>query len=175
MDYEQEYQGYSRKKYSLMVFPRFQFKIIGLAFASSTGTVAIASWAFYYLIDRQFSRILEKVPMSPDAKTEMLSNLTLSFGYLFVLCGAFAVLMIGFSVFFSHRIAGPIYQINKVVDQFMEGQTEARIFLRKGDEFLFLGDKINYILGLAETAKNAGVSSANAVISKGQVSKTKIS
>lgn len=155
MEYENEYQGYKRNKYSLIVFPRFQFKIIGLAFISSLGTVAIASWAFYYLIDRQFSRLMEKAQLDPDAKTEMLSNLTLSFGYLLVLCLAFSVLMLAFSVIFSHRIAGPIYQINKVLDQFVEGNSEARVYLRKGDEFMFLGDKINLLLQRAGPAKSA--------------------
>ncbi len=155
MEYENEYQGYSRKKYALILFPRFQFKIIGLAFFASIGTVAIASWAFYYLIDRQFSRILEKAQLLPDAKTEILSNLTLSFGYLLLICMAFSILMLGFSVIFSHRIAGPIYQINKVLDQFIEGKTDTRVFLRKGDELIFLSDKINHVLQLAASVKNS--------------------
>lgn len=153
IEYESEYQGYTRNKYALIVFPRFQFKIISLAFFSSLGTVAIASWAFYYLIDRQFSRLLERAQLAPEMKTEMLSNLTLSFVYLLTLCGAFSLLMLAFAVIFSHRIAGPIYQINKVLSQYVEGNAGARVHLRKGDEFVFLADKINHLLQAAGNSK----------------------
>lgn len=138
-----------RKKTSIFIVPHFQFKIISLAFFSSLGTVAAPSWAFYRLIDNQFGRVLELSQLSPENKADVINNLTISFGYWLLLCGVFSIPMLVFAVIYSHRIAGPIYQLNKVLEQFVAGKSDARVHFREGDEFTFLGNKINQVLEMA--------------------------
>lgn len=146
MNQEEEFENYSRKKYSLIILPRFQLKIISLALMSSIGTIIVAGGAFHYLVERQFDRLLEKVLISPEAKTEFLSSMSMSVLYLIILCVAFGLLMLGFSVVYSHKIAGPIYHISKVLEKFVKGDARTRVNLRRGDEFFFLGDQVNQVL-----------------------------
>jgi hypothetical protein len=49
---------------------------------------------------------------------------------LFVLVGMFL-----FTLRFSHRIAGPIYRINTVLQMMLKGEYPNRVTLRKGDHF----------------------------------------
>jgi len=49
---------------------------------------------------------------------------------LFVLVGMFL-----YTLRFSHRIAGPIYRINSVLQTMLKGEYPTRVTLRKGDHF----------------------------------------
>jgi hypothetical protein len=49
---------------------------------------------------------------------------------LFVLAGVF-----GYTLVFSHRIAGPIYRINSVLQMMLKGEYPKSVTLRKGDHF----------------------------------------
>jgi methyl-accepting chemotaxis protein len=47
------------------------------------------------------------------------------------------------SIFISHRIAGPIYRIEKALERWKNGNVEANLQLRTGDEFQNLADAYN--------------------------------
>lgn len=49
---------------------------------------------------------------------------------LFILVGVFL-----YTLIFSHRIAGPIYRINRVIEMMLRGEYPKSITLRKGDHF----------------------------------------
>ena len=44
---------------------------------------------------------------------------------------------------FSHKIAGPVYRIEKTLGEIMKGNLGLKIRLREGDEFVDLADMIN--------------------------------
>jgi len=60
---------------------------------------------------------------------------------LFILC-----IVIPISLFYSHRIAGPIYRFQKSLDMLIDGETNFMIVLRKKDEFKYLADKMNTLI-----------------------------
>lgn len=159
MDYEIEGEGYSRKTFSKMVFPRLQKKIIGLVALAATGSSVFGGLAFYYLIHRQLVRLLEAAHVPSEVQVEQLNNLSLSFGYLLVVSLAFAALVVGLSIYLAHHVVGPIYKVCKTIEDFEAGNTQSRISLRKGDEFLLLSDKVNRLLDRisANTSKNPKV------------------
>jgi len=48
------------------------------------------------------------------------------------------------SIFFSHKIAGPVYKMKTTIDKFLEtGTGPETIHLRKGDAFKELSDFLN--------------------------------
>lgn len=149
-DYEQEGAQYTRHKISFLVFPRLQMRMVGLVFLASLAPILMCSWAFYYLVYRQFLRLLEVSTLTAVERTEQLTNLDLTFGYLLFVCLAFTALMTGLSVYLSHRIAGPIYKISRVIQDFLAGDTKARVVLRKGDEFNILSDKVNDLMKVVD-------------------------
>jgi methyl-accepting chemotaxis protein len=60
---------------------------------------------------------------------------------LFVLC-----IIVPFSLFYSHKIAGPIYRLEQSLDLLINGDMDFIITLRKNDEFKYLADKMNALI-----------------------------
>jgi len=52
----------------------------------------------------------------------------------------------GFSIIFTHRIAGPVYHLEKTLDQLINGEDVNLIHLRDGDELQELAAKINQVI-----------------------------
>ena len=52
------------------------------------------------------------------------------------------------NIYFSHKIAGPIYKLKKTLREKLEGEIIKPIVLRKGDAFHDLADIINQVLNL---------------------------
>jgi nitrogen fixation/metabolism regulation signal transduction histidine kinase len=79
---------------------------------------------------------------SSDAKYRkaVLSSLLLIFGIgIFIIAAQIALL----TVFFSHKLAGPIYRLEKACHSIIEGNYAEKIFLRKGDEMQNLAQLMN--------------------------------
>lgn len=78
----------------------------------------------------------------------MLKNSSPTFPVLyFVVVFSCIVLVAGISILLTHRIAGPIYKIEKTFRQMMnEKDLSLRIFLRTGDELQELAEEINRLL-----------------------------
>ena len=60
---------------------------------------------------------------------------------MIVLC-----IVIPVSLFYSHKIAGPIYRFEQSLDLLLNGKTNFMIALRKKDEFKYLADKMNALI-----------------------------
>ena len=46
-------------------------------------------------------------------------------------------------VFFSHKIAGPLYKLQKHLKLLRDGESPGKLFFRKGDYFQELADDVN--------------------------------
>ena len=65
-------------------------------------------------------------------------------------------IMVGMVVFYlTQKISGPLYAMSKALDEFAQGNLEARARLRKGDELQWFGKRVNEFLDqLAAKMKN---------------------
>lgn len=78
----------------------------------------------------------------------MLRNNSSIFPTVYVLLAlSIVVLVAGISILFTHKIAGPIYKIEKSFRQIIdEKDLSVRVFLRTGDELQELAEEINRLL-----------------------------
>jgi methyl-accepting chemotaxis protein len=60
---------------------------------------------------------------------------------LIVLC-----VIIPYSLFYSHKVAGPIYRLEQSMDLLLGGDMDFIITLRRNDEFKYLADKMNALI-----------------------------
>ncbi|MCX5665922.1 MAG: hypothetical protein NT036_02595 [Candidatus Omnitrophica bacterium] len=70
-----------------------------------------------------------------------------------LLSGAFVVIAVGIAaiaitLFTSHRIAGPLYRIEKDLEELSRGNLNVHFNLRKNDEIKVLADTLNDLAGL---------------------------
>ena len=56
-------------------------------------------------------------------------------------------------VFYSHRIAGPVFRMEKDINRVLQGEKGVVVKLRKKDKFKALADNINQLIGKAEKAE----------------------
>jgi hypothetical protein len=49
-------------------------------------------------------------------------------------------------IFYSHRIAGPVYRIDKDIEKALAGEKGIKIRLRKGDKLQELAEKVNKLI-----------------------------
>ena len=71
---------------------------------------------------------------------------------LFFLIPAIFVIF-GFSIIISHLIAGPLFRIQRTIDQVVQGQDVEYLKLRKKDELKDLAEKINDLIAMVKKSK----------------------
>ncbi len=89
---------------------------------------AASGWAVYYAV---WQTVLVDFHGANLAKMyHAISQRLLFYGLGLVLC------LSGLSIFFTHKIAGPIYKVRRILDESVEkGSKPREIRLRKGDQF----------------------------------------
>ena len=116
-----------------------QFRYIGIVFSLAllasvvTGyTVFATGWT---LLGEKLANVYPQGRLIYVIRT---TNLALIRNLLFVSPFIFFL-----GLLFSHKIAGPVYRIEKSVEEIAKGNLALKIKLRKGDEFWDLADIIN--------------------------------
>jgi methyl-accepting chemotaxis protein len=63
---------------------------------------------------------------------------------------AIMLFMIVVGIFISHRIAGPVFRVEKEINRVLAGEKGVRVKLRKNDSFPELAEKVNGLIELCE-------------------------
>ena len=130
----------SHRRRKVIVDKEFQWKstIIGLIYIMSIAIfVAIP---FVYLL-KATDGLLSGYSEELTGSFAQLQTITMVAGSLFIILMAAA--WIRFSLKRSHRIAGPIINFKRVIDEFAKGNFAARIKLREKDELQAVADALN--------------------------------
>ena len=89
------------------------------------------------------SEYIRSFSSNKEFKQTILCSLLWVFGIGMVLVMVQIVLL---TIFFSHKIAGPVYRFEKVCQNMIEGKYTDEIHLRKGDELQNLSFLLNEVL-----------------------------
>lgn len=88
-----------------------------------------------------YIKLVNKV--APDAK-ELVLNKRDAFRNTIILWEAgFVVLIFSFLIFVTHRVAGPIYKLQKYLRGIREGTENDKLYFRKGDYFPEVAEDVN--------------------------------
>lgn len=127
------------KRKRFLIKKGFQFRYIGIVFALAllasivTGyTVFATGWT---LLGEKLANVY---PQGRLVYVLKATNMALIRNLLFVLPIIFVL-----GLLFSHRIAGPVYRIEKTIYEISKGNLALKIKLRRGDELWDLADIIN--------------------------------
>lgn len=139
-----------RKRY--WILPEFQLRMIKqwliLVIITTLASNAL-TLLFVWYQDKKYAGKLFYVPNPNDTLVVNPTALVHSDIILPTLLIALAlgcILSMAAGVFYSHRLAGPIYHIRKTLREAREGKTPGPIVLRKNDEFKELAEDINLML-----------------------------
>ncbi|MBF0449663.1 MAG: hypothetical protein HQK75_03085 [Candidatus Magnetomorum sp.] len=110
----------------------FQFLIISVIF-----TIFIGLLMFFVIWP------VVKVYIPPALVSVMIQQLV---SKLYSTSFILLLVIAGFSIIFTHRIAGPVYHLERTLDRLLDGDDVNLINLRDGDELQDLASKINQII-----------------------------
>ncbi len=135
------------KRKIILINPEFQLKIIATIasfFLCILGLFYSMNWYFFYQLKQ--TGIKAGIPIESEYFT-FISNSSHQFNIFFLSTSLLAILIIYyFGLLLSHRIAGPLFKINKSIDEMIKTKKIVKISLRKNDYFPEHAHKLNELL-----------------------------
>jgi methyl-accepting chemotaxis protein len=131
---------YKRKQY--IVAAKFQLKYVGLILAMVFLTGILCSYVVYYTSMLLLGDKLANV--YPQGRLISIVNTVNARIILSLLLITPLIVVIG--IYASHKIAGPIYRIEKFLKSMASGELSKPLTLRKNDELVPLADGINNVV-----------------------------
>jgi len=139
---------FRRRRY--LVSKKFQLRFAGMIILFMFLVALFSSLIIYYQIWMLLGEKLANVyPQGRLAGILRTANFNLFLRLLLVTPFVFAL-----AIVLSHRIAGPIYRIQKTLDDVLSGDYSKRLYLRKTDELKDVAESINKMIEILEKKKH---------------------
>lgn len=130
--------SYSRKIY--LINPKFQIRFSLYVCILVFLTSIIYPFSIYELMNTIITHFSIK---NPEVAAHYISKRDALILFLILLHLGFTCLTFFICVFFSHKIAGPLYKLQKHLKLIREDNNPEKLFFRKGDYFQELADDVN--------------------------------
>jgi len=131
---------FRRKQY--FVAAKFQTRYIGLILALMFLAVVMCSYVVYYSMMVTMGEKLATV--YPQGRLISIVNMVnLRILLVFLMITPFVVII---GIYLSHKIAGPIFRMERFLGRVASGDLSQRLTLRKGDELVNLAEGINKVI-----------------------------
>ena len=144
--------AYKRKQY--IVSARFQLKYVGVILLLIFLTAILCSYVVYYTTMIGLGEKLANV--YPQGR--LLSIVKAVNIRIFVSLIVVTPFVVMYGIYLSHKIAGPIFRIERFLHSMASGDLTERLTLRKNDELINVADAINSVVdnyrGATITEKN---------------------
>lgn len=136
-----------KKRAKYLINKKFQ-----LAFAAK---FALISTLFSAFIGFQLYAIIWPVVSQfvPEQTIAFVRHQLFFRGILFLSLAALLIIVI--SIVISHRVAGPIFSMERTIDKVVQGEKIEFIRLRKNDELRGLSEKINGLITIIKELKES--------------------
>jgi HAMP domain-containing protein len=136
-----------------LVDPDFQYGLIR-KFSIIAVLIIIMALSFLAIVHQLYGNVqIEVVQPDPFAVSGSITTvpaqatlLKLIWPVLLICVAVALVFTFFYGVVISHRMAGPIYRIRKVLDKMAQGDLSTQVHLRKKDDFNALAEGINNLI-----------------------------
>ncbi len=142
--------GYKRKKY--FIKKNFQGKLILGYFLFMVVGCLIFMLALSYLVSDSMTVVYSNNELQIGQTPFMLFKQLIAAHWVVIVLGAAMVVVIATRI--THRVAGPMFNLERSLDYMIDGRLDNVIYLRKKDEGKELAAKINQFN--AELSSNVG-------------------
>jgi methyl-accepting chemotaxis protein len=140
------------RRRTYLINPRFQWRFIGFMAAVSLLAISLlfVSNILFFREMRQEALAAGLTPDNPyfDFLDEQKSSL---YKIYFGVSGVVFVVMMGLGIRYSHRIAGPLHQLNNKMSTIARGGDLTPITFRRNDEFVELASSFS---AMVESLRN---------------------
>ena len=143
-----------RRLRNLLLQPMLQMKIgiycISLSLAFAIGVILV----LYAYFQPLMANILELTDV-PDELKEIINNYWSSSQlWIYGIVVLYMVVIITVSIWYTHRLVGPIVAFSRHIDKLKEGDYSAHTFIRKHDAFTNIAIKLNELSEILKDKKH---------------------
>ena len=143
-----------RKLQNYWINPEFQKKYVFWIFLVGVVLAVSNSGVFYFFTRENYALLVDLSPMTDDVKLQLYSELKQIIAFLFIGNTVFLGLVTLLGVVFSHRAAGPMFNLVRTCQKIRDGQSAVRVNFRPGDDFPEVAVAVNEML--ESIAKRSG-------------------
>jgi nitrogen fixation/metabolism regulation signal transduction histidine kinase len=139
-------QKNQRRSRNVLIMPDFQGRMILFVLLTGFVCMALNGYLYYQYVVDSYDFILNYSSLPEDLKEQRYSDL-LVFGTslsVATLVATFAVAI--WALFATHRAAGSVYHLKRVIDEIKAGNFDARVRLREKDEFQDVARAFNELM-----------------------------
>lgn len=139
----QENGAAKRRWKNFLLLPRVQIKLALYMILLAVIFLGLGSWIVFSRLEQVFALILDLTELE-DEVSQMLSSEIKKLGLVLAgLVTGYVGTNLFLSVFFTHRMIGPIHAFRRHVNQLTVGNYSAKTNLRKHDAFEELAEDLN--------------------------------
>lgn len=139
-------QSEHRSKVSLLINPRFQGQVVAFIVLAGFFCVVVTAYFFYAYVVDSYDFILGNSTLPPEIIDQRYRDLYNLWASLSLVNIVIILVIAGWSLFITHRVAGSIYHVKRVIDEVKSGNTGSRVHLREKDAFRDLATSLNELL-----------------------------
>lgn len=131
---------YTRRQYLIDKHLQVKFALLTILLLVVYTLLFAASLFAPHMIDLSVGATLDEQTEAARVLLSLHKSVWPTLGLLILLLGAI-------SIFFTHKIAGPVYRFKRVLQEVASGNLGVSITLRKRDELKDLADDLNAVIG----------------------------
>lgn len=131
---------------SILIDARFQGRVVAVIAVAGFLSVVLTTYLYYAYVADSYRVIFSHAKLPQAIVDERYDDLFQLWLALTVLNVAIILVVAVWSVVITHRAAGAVYHMTRVIAEFRAGNAQARAHLREKDEFKGLASALNALL-----------------------------
>lgn len=138
--------GNQRSQKTVFRLSGFRGRLVSVIVTLGFLCIVLNAVLFYAYVLESYGFILRHSTLGPELAEERygeLYGIALALGLLSV---AMVAVVAVWTLFITHRVAGPIYHLEKVIEQIRAGNEDQRLNLRRKDEFQEMARAFNQLV-----------------------------
>jgi len=142
-----------RKTTNYIPEPKFQFRFIRVLVLGSFVQMALICAILYYFLGENYRILVKYAGLEPDVTNVLYRELRILVGVLVSVFTLHLLAVAVLGVLFSHRVGGAVYAMKRTMAEIVNGK-DARLKLRKGDEFQEVQDLFNEMIDTLKSSSH---------------------
>ncbi len=136
------------KRHIYIINKSFQYKYIFIILSIMLITIFTVSFTTFYII---WSNIIKEYFFIPEASKKLADIFVKTSELLLIPLIILTIIFSIVGVFYSHKIAGPLFRVKRICDELARGNLNQIVKFRKGDEFHDVADALNKVINGLKT------------------------
>lgn len=140
-----------RKIRNFLLMPILQIKLSVYVIILSFILITLIAWIIYSKMGEVAGLIIQLTDVEEEIRTIISEYVIDMSWWISISIIGYIFIIVAMTIIYTHKLVGPTYAFKRHIRSLIEGNFNARTFLRKGDAFTEIADELN---NLSDHLKN---------------------